>query len=282
MKDYIIRNMTEKEVSDIASAWAAAEGWNPGLNDAPAFYGTDPNGFFVGEVNGVPVSCISTVSYNGVFGFLGFYIVKQEYRGKGFGIEIWNRGMEYLKGHNIGLDGVVAQQANYAKSGFRPAYRNIRYEGIASDVPLKQDKIIAYSDDWFERASIYDREMFPAERKLFLKKWFNMPGAATYIFADAGLIKGIITVRRCIKGFKIGPLYADSISIAEELYRTASGFAGKGEAIYLDVPETNKEAVRFAESKGMKKVFETARMYTGEEPEININKIIGVTTFELG
>ncbi len=282
MKDYIIRNMTEKEVSGIAASWAAAEGWNPGLNDASVFYGTDPNGFFVGELEGIPVSCISTVSYGGEFGFLGFYIVKPEFRGKGFGIEIWKHGMEYLKGHNIGLDGVVAQQANYAKSGFKFAYSNIRFEFTAGEVKNTKENIVEYSDDWFENAARYDREMFPADRRVFLKKWFNMPGSLTYLSLEGGKIAGLVTIRKCLSGFKLGPLYADSVSIAEDLLAAASRYAGKGETLYLDVPEVNGEALALAGKYGMKKVFETARMYTGQEPDINLKKLFGVTTFELG
>jgi hypothetical protein len=37
-----------------------------------------------------------------------------------------------------------------------------------------------------------------------------------------------------------------------------------------------------AEKHGMKKVFETARMYTGPDPEIDLDRTFGVTTFELG
>lgn len=32
----------------------------------------------------------------------------------------------------------------------------------------------------------------------------------------------------------------------------------------------------------MKPIFETARMYTKEPPKINLNKIFGVTTYEVG
>jgi hypothetical protein len=46
-----IRRMTQDDVS-IAVDWARQEGWNPGLRDAQCFFQCDPNGFFVGELNG--------------------------------------------------------------------------------------------------------------------------------------------------------------------------------------------------------------------------------------
>jgi len=32
--------------------WAAQEGWNPGLHDAQAFHGADPQGFLLAELAG--------------------------------------------------------------------------------------------------------------------------------------------------------------------------------------------------------------------------------------
>jgi len=40
--------------------------------------------------------------------------------------------------------------------------------------------------------------------------------------------------------------------------------------------------VNLAEKYTMQKVFGTARMYTGKFPDLSLNKIFGVTTFELG
>ena len=68
---------------DFAIELAAAEGWNPGIHDANCFYCTDPDGFFIGLLNGRIIGCISAVSYDGVFGFLGLYIIVPEYRGRG-------------------------------------------------------------------------------------------------------------------------------------------------------------------------------------------------------
>lgn len=50
----------------------------------------------------------------------------------------------------------------------------------------------------------------------------------------------------------------------------------------MDVPEVNRAAIMLAERHGMKKVFETARMYTKQAPALPLEKIFGVTSFELG
>lgn len=79
---YAIRTMTWQEIN-IAINWAAEEGWNPGLYDADCFYAADPNGFLIGLLGDEPIATISVVKYSNSFGFLGFYMVKPEYRGKG-------------------------------------------------------------------------------------------------------------------------------------------------------------------------------------------------------
>src|SRR6476660_9893534 len=128
MTNLRIRAMAAAEVA-LALDWAAAEGWNPGLADAGPFTAVDPEGFLIGELDGVPASIISAVNYDARFAFLGFYIVRPDLRGRGFGLRIWNAAVEHAGDRTIGLDGVVAQQDNYQKSGFRLAYPNVRYGG---------------------------------------------------------------------------------------------------------------------------------------------------------
>jgi hypothetical protein len=57
--------------------------------------------------------------------------------------------------------------------------------------------------------------------------------------------------------------------------------AGGGE-IFLDVPSVNREAIALAESFGLAPVFETARMYTGPIVPLRVERVFGVTSFELG
>lgn len=259
--------------------WAAAEGWNPGRHDPPCFREADPAGFFVGVWRGEPVACIATVAYDEHFGFLGLYIVKPGYRGQGFGMRIWQHGMRYLGDRNIGLDGVVAQQANYRKSGFRLAYRNIRYQGHVSGIGCAQ--VVAAAGVPFEQLLAYDRQCFPAARERFVSAWIAQPDAVALAAVDAGRVAGYGVVRRCNTGCKIGPLFADDADVATGLFRALAARM-PGEVVVLDVPETNPAAVALAERHGMTSVFETARMYTQHAPAIAIERVFGVTSFELG
>ncbi|MEX0694596.1 MAG: GNAT family N-acetyltransferase [Rhodospirillales bacterium] len=273
--------MTRQEIG-IPVEWAAQEGWNPGLYDGESFYAADPDGFILGLLDGEPVACISAVRYGTSFGFIGFYIVKPEFRGKGYGLQTWNAALHALEGRNIGLDGVVDQQENYRKSGFDLAYRNIRFKGAGGGDFEAPPEIITLSDVGFETIEAYDRQFFPGPRTAFLRTWINQPGSAFRGFWRAGKLSGYGVLRQCRSGYKIGPLFADSPEQADMLFQSLKATTPAGEPVYLDVPETNTAAVALARRHQMQVVFETARMYTGSAPEISLHSLYGVTSFELG
>jgi GNAT superfamily N-acetyltransferase len=276
--NYIVRRMTRQEL-DVAVEWAAAEGWNPGRGDADRFFAADPNGFLIGLLDGKPVASLSAVAYDSTFGFLGFYIVKPELRGLGCGIKVWQAAMNYLGDRNIGLDGVLAQQSNYEKSGFVAAYRHVRHEGIGGgETPNGIVKLPAVKfDDLLE----YDAPLFGTRRPAFLRGWVDQPGATTAAALKNGKLAGYAVMRPCLQGFKIGPLFADDESTAEDLFQAMAAGA-TGQPIILDVPETNAAALALARRHQMKTVFETVRMYNKSPLRLDVNRIYGITTFELG
>ena len=278
---YKIRTMNKKEVG-LAIEWAANEGWNPGVYDADCFFSADQNGFLMGFLDDEPIATISVVKYGKTFGFLGLYIVKPEYRGKGYGIQIWNAGLEYLEGRNIGLDGVITQQANYKKSGFKLAYRNMRYEGCGGEDYSLSSEIVKLSTLPFEIIDNYDQMFFPENRSQFIKTWINQPECNALGIVKNGELIGYGVTRKCRSGYKIGPLIADSPELAEEIFLCLKSGIKAEESFYLDIPKCNSAAVALAERYNMKVVFETARMYTIKEPEIPLDRLFGVTTFELG
>jgi hypothetical protein len=97
---------------------------------------------------------------------------------------------------------------------------------------------------------------------------------------DGGLA-GWGVIRPCRKGRKIGPLAADDRATAEVVLSALLASVGGGE-IFLDVPSINRDAVALAQDLGLAPVFETARMYTGAILPLRLERVFGVTTFELG
>jgi GNAT superfamily N-acetyltransferase len=259
--------------------WAAAEGWNPGIGDAAAFRAADPDGFLLGSIDGEPVSAISVVSYGPDFCFLGLYIVRPEWRGQGHGLAMWRAGIELAGSRTIGLDGVVERQGDYARSGFVLVRRNIRYGGVGGG--MRPEGLTPLADVDFDRVVEYDEAIFPARRKRFLATWLRMSGAYGLASIRDGAISGYGVARPCRVGVKIGPLFADDEATATALYTGLSASTGD-QPIFLDVPEPNGAARRLAERHGLNPVFETARMYAGMAPEEPVERIFGVTTFELG
>jgi ribosomal protein S18 acetylase RimI-like enzyme len=278
---YVTRVMTAAEVA-LAIDWAAQEGWNPGLHDARTFRAADPEGFFVGELRGEPVASLSVVKYGAGFAFLGLYIVRPACRGRGFGWALWQHGMGCAAGRQVGLDGVVAQQANYRKSGFALAWRNVRCEGSGGAPVAPDAHVVQAAAVPFAALCAYDRPFFPADRTAFLRQWLAQHDAAALAWMDEGELRGYGVIRRCRNGCKIGPLLADTEAIADVLYLALAAWAQPGEPLCLDIPQPNAAAVALAQRHGLRSVFETARMYTGTAPVLPMARLYGVTSFELG
>jgi Acetyltransferase (GNAT) family len=179
----------------IAIDWAAAEGWNPGLADAECFNTVDPEGFLIGELDGAPAATISCVNYDDRFAFLGFYIVRGDLRGRGHGLRIWNAAIAHAGARTIGLDGVVAQQDNYRKSGFQLAYSNIRCGGRIGPLAAPPAELVPLTDVPFAMVQADDARVFPAPRTAFLRAWINARGHIGRALVREGKL-GIRTLSR--------------------------------------------------------------------------------------
>jgi hypothetical protein len=275
---YNIRTAKREEMKYFID-WAAAEGWNPGLHDGDCFYNTDPDGFIVGEYEGSIVGAISAVAYDDTFGFIGFYIVQPEHRNTSLAPLLARHGSLHLNTQNIGVDGVFDKVAKYESIGFKLAYRNLRYESQIKGEISKN--VVPVADIPFDKVLDFDTKFFPTQRESFLKNWLSLPDSRSYAILSNDEIQGYGMIRKCQKGFKIGPLFAGNVDIAEELLLSLAVEA-KGDLVYLDVPEVNKDGVELAKKYDMTECFGTARMYSKELPKLPTDKIFGVTSFELG
>ncbi|MER7465902.1 GNAT family N-acetyltransferase [Streptomyces sp. NPDC097981] len=274
---------------ELIRTWADEEGWNPGESDRFAFAVADPASFLVGRIDAEPVACISAVRYGPAFGFIGFYIARPAVRGQGYGIRLWHAGMERLEGRLVGLDGVVDQQDNYRKSGFRSAWNNIRYEGVprvngaggGAGAGGAGFEVVDAASLPFELLAAYDRRFFPASRDAFLSAWTGLPGRTALAAVRDGRIEGLGVIRPCSGASRIGPLYASTQAVAVALLHRLAEHTPDG-AVAVDVPDANPAATALMASLGLAPSFEAARMYTGPAPEVELAGLYGVTSLELG
>lgn len=262
--------------------WAKREGWNPGLNDANCFYRADPHGFFAGRMGEKIIAMGSAVVYDEDFAFYGLYIVDAPYRRQGYGLPLMMECLAYAKERNVGLDGVISMLTSYTKLGYQVAYNNSRWCGNCfPELRAVNPHIAPLSLTDFAVISDYDRLHFPARRDAFLKCWINQPGAISLGYVAEGRLQGYGVIRPCFEGFKIGPLFADTPEIANALFLHLT-VSAKGQQVTLDLPETNAHALAMAKRYQMEKVFATARMYLKDVPDVRMDGIYGITTFELG
>ncbi len=271
------RTATRDEVH-LALDWAADEGWNPGLDDAAAFYAADPEGFFVATEEGQPVAVISVVNHTQDFAFLGLYIVRPNHRGRGIGLALWEHAMRHAGSRTVGLDGVPDQQANYVRSGFVLTGQTTRFEG-EMPAQIASDLRPAGPEDFAALVAL-EAAASGISKAAYVSAWVAQTASRrTFVETGEDGINGVVTLRKCRNGVKIGPLIARDTGQAEKMMRHAAAqFDGP---LVIDVPESAPELAALCTRRGFVPSFGTARMYRGEAPTAG-SGIYAVTTLELG
>ena len=275
-----VRSLNRNEFDQLLEL-AHQEGWNPGIYDADSFYNTDPDGFMGYFIKGKLIGCISAVAYDENYGFMGFFIVKPEFRKMGYGKKLWNAALNYLGDCNIGLDGTIEMKGKYEEYGFKEAYKSTRYKIIARKIE-NSGETLPLKEINFAKLVTFDNFHFPTRRDVFLYNWIHQSEGQSFAVCTDDKIEGYIFIRKGLEGYRIGPLFALTHETADLLFSKAISWAPEGTPVFLDVPEINPEALNLANKYQMEPDFKTVRMYTQQAPRINMSGVYGVTNLELG
>lgn len=243
--------------------WAADEGWNPGLDDAEVFRAAGPDGFFVAVIGDRPVAAISVVNHAPDFAFLGLCICAPEHRGRGAGFALWSHALAHAGSRTVGLDGVPAQRANHARSGFvragrtRHLQRPVQAPEASAEIaqPAERDALIGL-----------DAAANGVRRPDVLRAW-TAPGARgkTILQREGGRIVGFATGRQCSAGCKVGPIIAPDAEAGVALAERAAAVVGQS-AVIVDVPDHAQEMDARLRVRGLVETVSTARMHRGPAP----------------
>ncbi|QKW09088.1 GNAT family N-acetyltransferase [Streptomyces sp. NA04227] len=266
--------------------WAAAEQWNPGVNDIEGFHPTDPQGFFLGRFEGRTVSAISVVNYSPRYAFLGYYLVHPAFRGRGLGLATWRAAFSHAEDRVVGLDAVPAQTETYKRSGFHARYENLRFAGRPGTDPAATRHLdvrqVSQDPDLLTAVAAYDARCFPAPRPAFVRRWLTGPGHHAYVHLRDGAVAGYAVMRPAHEGRRVGPLFADSREGAEALLDSLAAHLAPDEELWIDVPEPRTEAMSLVTERGLEQRSVTTRMYTDPAQPTRLEGTFGVTSLELG
>jgi GNAT superfamily N-acetyltransferase len=266
--------------AQVAVAWAGAEGWNPGVDDAERFLAADPGAFLWTEREGEVVATVSCALYGDSYAFVGFYIVRSDLRGRVIGSPLFERALARAGDRIVGLDGVLAQQASYERRGFVLAHRNVRWRATGGGT--RPGGVSELSSVPFEQLLAFDTAIFGCEREHFLQAWIDRRPGHALACVDGGRLSGYGVVRPCNAGMKVGPLFADDRDVADALLTGLLAAAGPGAEVFIDMPAANTRAGELRVGRALEPSFETVRMYLNGRPPEDVQRVFGVTTLEFG
>ena len=292
---FSIRLISNNEMLKVTD-WARLEGFSPGFDDISIYKNTDKQGVWVGCIDNHPIGCIACVKYNSSYGFIGLFIVRKEFRNRGYGVKLWKHALDYLANVDcIGLEAAPNRLDDYQKWGFKISSITNRWksDGI-QDLPdsnfYKDEKnafkVVPGNRISPEAVLIYDSQREPCPRPHFLNDWLkNSSGNVSALVDNNGMCHGFGRIRPCIlqdknQGWRIGPLLADTPPLAELLIRKLVG--GIESQILLDCSSLNPYANYLLSSLGFKEISKTYRMYKGFLPPSPMNQVYGLACLELG
>ena len=296
---YTIRLITDADLP-LVNHWAQQEGFCPGVGDTGIYYNTDRTGVWVGVLDHQPIGCIAGIRYDQSYGFVGMFIVDPAFRGRGYGLALWQKAMEYLQEVAcVGLEAALERVENYTSWGFKPAYYTRRY-GLPSayrhaclrpttalDLPLGF-QILSGAEVPEEIVQIYDARHEVTPRPLFLHEWLQHPeGTVKVVLDETGSCRGYGRIRPCLlpndttpNGWRLGPLLADQPELAGALLDLL--LSDRQGPVLIDVPEINRAATSLLEERGFELQLFNLRMYKGDPPSLSLKDIYGLACLELG
>lgn len=82
-------------------------------------YNINPQDFFIAHKNDSLVGFIVALRQSDEFGFISTFLVLKEFRGKGYGIQIFEFALKHLGERQVALDSILDRTSIYQKAGFK-------------------------------------------------------------------------------------------------------------------------------------------------------------------
>ena len=252
---------------EFALNMTAHEGWNSTKSDFEEILQFNPEGSFIGEVDGEPIGTVCTVSY-GEFGFIGYLIVQNMYRGQNFGKKLMKIAMKHLLNRgtkSILLDGVPQAVSFYEQLGLRKIAKSLRLKATLTGQSSEYVRQMIPED--LDKISVFDTRHFGGSRKNFLEMRFLMFPEYCKVLEINDEIQGFIMGSKSGNSIRVGPWVMNNHSPKGNDLLLAMAESAKGNSLKLGVLESNIEALSVLWNHGFKESSHSWRMLYGEDTE---------------
>ncbi|MDF1878090.1 GNAT family N-acetyltransferase [Sulfurimonas sp. SAG-AH-194-C20] len=211
---------------------------------------THPDNFFIFYKDNVLVGYVVALNESAAFGFISSLLVLKEFRGLGYGAEIFSLALKHLQNRQIALDSVLGQETFYEKFGFSSYFDVNLYLYKTGKVSLKESdtlEVVAFDEKHsLEGKSDYLKYLLQ-DKDIYYKAIKGVSDSFAFIFPYKD-------------GHKI-TINSQDINHAVTLLFALCQNYESNTAIYLQSSQQNTMLEALAQALGMSKVSHHTRMY---------------------
>ncbi len=276
-----IRRMTIDDLP-LGLGLSRQAGWNQTESDWRRFMSMEPEGCFVAEFNGSPAGTTTTCVFGHQVAWIAMVLVDKNVRGRGIGTTLLKHALDYLSARKIEtvrLDATPAGRPIYEKLGFVAEYELARYEGMP--IIDRPSSLAPRPSPLVPDIIAFDRRMTGTDRAKMLGRLFEEFPEHIRIVRQSNQLEGFITMRPGANAVQAGPCIATAP--ASSCRKTEAGAGPSllsdalnrcvGKPVFVDIPLDNVQAVKIAESSGLRVQRCFTRMCLGERINDNVQAI---------
>ncbi len=257
-----IRTMTAADIP-FAMRLKVQNGWNQLEADWRRQLELEPTGCFIAEVDGQPAGTTCACVFGDV-AWINFVLVDQAQRGQGIGTALMRHVIQNLDERGvpcIRLDATPLGRPVYEKLGFTGDFALERYEGVLRKPAAAPENIEPLLAADLPAVCAMDESVTKTRREKLLRYLCESAPDMMRQYVRAGRLEGYCLCRPGSNAWQIGPLQGTAAAAQHLMGDAARRFAGQ--RVYLDVPTDHADAVRLAQSFGLKPQRPFLRMTRG-------------------
>ena len=281
MNGLSIRNVAESDV-DFVHEMLLKEEWNDRLDDVVRMLGFEPEGCFLTEVNDVRAGHVFSITYGSLLAWIGYVIVKAEYRNRGIATLLMKKALDYLRGkrvQTVKLEAVPEIANLYRKLGFTDEYDSLRFAGTSRHHDLPRDSTVkSLTPSLIAETARFDATYFGADRIRVLSKLYDEFPELCFVERRASGVEGYVMCRRAEFGYKLGPWVCrpENPEAAKQLLVACLSATEPNSKTFIGTPAPNTTATRILQEYGFTQYSKSIRMRLGRPANDRVTGIFAI------